>query len=62
MPIDKVSLKNNYEAFIYNIYAPQVFGEQLRCGKAKSSGKSSHSASHFSAENSGNKSTLSKFS
>ena len=49
-----------YEAFIYNIYAPQV-EEQLCCGKAKSNGKSSHSASQFSAENSGNKNT-SKFS
>ena len=60
MPTDKVSLKN-YEAFIYNIYAPQVFGEQLRCGKAKPNRKHSHSAFYFSAENSGSKNTR-KFS
>ena len=59
MPIDKISRKD-YEAFIYNIYAPQVFGEQLRCGKANSNGKSSQT-SHFSAENSGSKNTR-KFS
>ena len=34
-----IKFPKNYEAFIYNIYAPQVFGGQLRCGKAKSNGK-----------------------